>query len=204
MDARFIVIEGIDGAGTTTQARLLVESLSRDGQPAIQTFEPTDGPIGSLIRQMLNRRVVTPRADNRFEPVDADTLTLLFSADRLDHLRNTIEPALAAGKTVVCDRYDYSTRAYQGVNGDVAWIGEANKKARRPDLVLYCRLPAEVALARLENRAEISIFEKQAFLEKVIEQYETIFNGEPNVVVIDATQSVEAVHAAIRRAVQAR
>lgn len=135
--SKFVVIEGIDGAGTTTQTERLLDKLLEAGRKTIGTFEPTDGPIGSMIRQILRRRLVNPLADGRHEPVDADTMTLLFSADRLDHLKNVIEPALSAGTVVVCDRYYFSTIAYQGVDGDRKWIENANAKARQPDLTFY-------------------------------------------------------------------
>lgn len=193
----FIVIEGIDGAGTTTQAKRLVERLKKNGQRAVYTFEPTDGPIGGLIRQILNRRMVKPLDGDRFEVIDADTLTLLFSADRLDHRHHLIEPSLKKGLWVVSDRYYYSTIAYQGVKGDIDWITRVNKKARRPDMVFYLRMPPEEALKRIGGRSGRSIFEKLDFLREVRDLYDSIFEKDRRTFIVDGLQAVEAVEAEI-------
>jgi len=184
----FVVIEGIDGAGTTTQARKLTTRLQRQNKKAIFTFEPTDGPIGSMIRQVLRRRLVTPKQDGSVEPINANTMTLLFSADRLDHLCSQIDPALEDGQVVVCDRYYYSTVAYQGVDGDIEWVKKANEKARRPDIVFYLRISPEISLTRIGNRGESEIYEKVDFLEKVSSNYDEIFHDDDIVVTMDATR----------------
>ncbi|RJO72491.1 MAG: dTMP kinase [Myxococcales bacterium] len=198
---RFVVIEGIDGAGTTTQAQLLVERLNREGRSAVFTGEPTDGPVGSLIRQMLHRRVVRPLAGERFAAIDPATLALLFSADRLDHNAQLIAPAVEAGRVVVCDRYDYSTLAYQGVHVDLDWIIDANRLARRPDLAIYLRVDPRAALARLGGRADLSIFEKADFLEKVTAIYDRLFAAETNAVTLDGSKPVDKIAAEIWRVV---
>jgi len=97
---RLIVLEGLDGAGTTTQARRLVEHLRRRGQRAHGTREPSDGPIGRLIREMLvGQHAVAAGA------IRQSTFGLLFAADRMDHLQREVEPQLAAGVTVISDRW---------------------------------------------------------------------------------------------------
>src|ERR1700761_1561558 len=99
MHSRFVVIEGIDGAGTTTQSQRLVRALTAHGQSALATHEPSRGPIGLHLREILAERV----------PLHGDAaaqLALLFAADRLDHLGREVRPALVAGTWVICDRYD--------------------------------------------------------------------------------------------------
>ena len=125
IEGHFIAIEGIDGAGTTTQAARLAAALRKRGLPVRTTHEPTDGPIGALIRQVLNGRVVVAGPAGSTS-LGWSTMALLFAADRLDHLQAEIIPNLMDGVTVITDRYDASSIAYQGVvSGDAAvteWI----------------------------------------------------------------------------------
>src|SRR5215510_4380033 len=117
MAGRLIVLEGIDGAGTTTQAGKLVEALRREGRDAHLTREPSDGPIGRLLREILS---------GKHAPVDATTMALLFAADRADHLQREVEPALKRGAVVVSDRWYHSSLAYQGSEEDREWILTVN------------------------------------------------------------------------------
>ncbi len=182
---RFLVIEGIDGAGTTTQARQIVRRFIESGRRAICTAEPTDGPIGALIRDILGSKVELPNHTEGDENGNLDAMTLLFSADRLDHLQRTVLPALAEGVTVVSDRYFYSTIAYQGVRGDLDWIRTVNDRALRPDLVFYLKVDPETALRRIEGRPEKEIYEKLEFQRKVVANYERIFADDPSVIVLN-------------------
>jgi dTMP kinase len=104
---RFLVLEGLDGAGTTTQARLLADRLRRGGRRAHLTAEPSGGPVGALLRQVLTRRI----GGGEGEGFDAGALALLFAADRLDHWSAEIDPRLAGGEDVVSDRYALSSLA---------------------------------------------------------------------------------------------
>jgi dTMP kinase len=137
---RLIVIEGLDGAGTTTQARRLVEHL---GASAHLTREPSDGPVGRLIREMLTGAHAIEGAS-----ISQSTFGLLFAADRLDHLQREVEPAIAAGKTVVSDRWYHSSLAYQGTGADRDWIATLNARARRPDLTVFLNVRPDVAAKR--------------------------------------------------------
>jgi len=121
---RLIVIEGLDGAGTTTQARRLVEHLNAKGTRAHLTREPSDGPVGRLIREMLVGSHAIPGAT-----ISQGTFGLLFAADRLDHMQREVEPALAAGKLVVSDRWYHSSLAYQGTGADRDWIATLNARS---------------------------------------------------------------------------
>ena len=110
------MIEGLDGAGTTTQSRRLVEHLNAHGKPAHGTREPSDGPVGRLIREML-----TGGHAIEGEKLSQGTFGLLFAADRLDHMQREVEPKLAAGVTVISDRWYHSSLAYQGTGADRDW-----------------------------------------------------------------------------------
>ena len=140
---RFIVLEGIDGSGTTTQAARLVASLRASGHAVVATREPSDGPIGVVLRQALTRRLagLSDRA-----------LALLFAADRLDHLASVVEPALAEGKVVVSDRYVLSSLAYQGMRMPLGWVETLNAAARPADLTLYLEVDPRTAARRRQGR----------------------------------------------------
>jgi dTMP kinase len=149
-----IVVEGIDGAGTTTQSRRLVDALNARGRPARHTFEPSSGPVGALIRSVLERRLLDPGgAPKRLR---SEALALLFAADRLDHLDSEVLPALAAGTIVVSDRYDLSSLVYQSVtaSGDetLPWLAALNRHARRPELTIVLDVPFEEAKSRRKQR----------------------------------------------------
>ena len=140
IEGLFVVLEGVDGAGTTTHTGLLARALRKKGLPITTTREPSDGPIGMLIRQILTGRVVVPGISGN-RPSSWTTMALLFGADRMDHLEATVHPNLMDGVTVISDRYDYSSVAYQSVTGGgepetVQWIREINRHARRPDLTI--------------------------------------------------------------------
>jgi len=140
---RLIVLEGLDGAGTTTQSRRLVEHLRGRGRLAHLTREPSDGPIGRLIREMLGGRHAL--SEGR---ISQSTFGLLFAADRLDHLQREVEPRLAAGAIVVSDRWYHSSLAYQGTGADRDWIATLNARARRPDLTIFLQVRPEIAAQR--------------------------------------------------------
>lgn len=208
--AQFIVIEGIDGAGTTTHSARLAKSLKRTRR-VHATREPSDGPIGVLLRQILTGRVVVPHPFGPRTP-SWQTMGLLFGADRMDHLDAEIRPALAQGFTVVSDRYDYSTVAYQsvstgGVNASsIAWLREINVFADRPDLTLVLDVPAEVARERRLARAgggeiydDDALQRELGMFYREIEQH---FPGE-NIVHVDANRPMEEVAADIMQHVEA-
>ncbi len=159
----FIVFEGIDGAGTTTHSRLLAEWLTRVcGRECELTFQPSSGPIGAMIKQAL-------KGNGAFEPHPL-VMAHLFMADRQEHLNRVIEPALAQGKTVICDRYNYSTLAYQGVELPLEWLAETSKFFRQPDLVIFL----DIERIKKDGRGG-EIYEYEDFLNKVRENYLNIF-----------------------------
>ncbi|MFZ5889738.1 MAG: dTMP kinase [Myxococcota bacterium] len=156
MNGRFIVLEGVDGCGSTTQTRHVVEALRERGYDARPTFEPSDGPVGLLIRQALEKRLTSvDGSPRRFEWA---TLALAFAADRLDHVTSFVEPALREGAIVVSDRYTLSSIVYQSVTAPpsvadaVSWIENLNRAARIPDLTLVLDVSLEVAAERRKAR----------------------------------------------------
>lgn len=166
---RFFVFEGLDGAGTTTQARRLAERLEAAGRRVLLTAEPSEGPLGRELRAILERR----RPATGGGSWDGRALALLFAADRLDHYRGAIEPALAAGVDVVCDRYVLSSVAYQGTAAPTAWIRSLNRFAQPPDRTFFLEARAEVALGRrLAESGAPELFETLAQQERIAALYD--------------------------------
>lgn len=163
----FICLEGIDGCGKTTQAKLLVKRLKMEGYNALYTAEPSRGKIGSFIRRYClhggKRLAITVEA-------------LLFAADRIEHLNNEVIPALKEGKIVVSDRYLYSSLAYQGAAGlDMGWIRQVNLHALTPDLAILVDVAPEVAMQRLKPKK--SVMENLDNQKKVREIYLKLAEG---------------------------
>jgi dTMP kinase len=196
---RLLVLEGLDGAGTTTQARRLVEHLRAGGGAAHLTREPSDGPIGRLIREMLVGQHAIPG-----QSIAQSTFGLLFAADRMDHLQREVEPQLAAGATVVSDRWYHSSLAYQGTGADRDWIAALNARARRPDLTIFLEVRPEVAAQRRVAAGRVQeLFEDVRMQEEVAAGYratitELLAAGE-RIEVIDGEAPPDDVFAAIVR-----
>ncbi len=200
----FLVLEGLDGAGTTTQAARLVDWLEGKGRRAHLTAEPSRGPIGSLVRQVLARRV----AGGGGKDFDGSALALLFAADRLDHWETEIRPRLEEGLDVVSDRYVLSSLAYQAVStGDPRWVAALNAKAPPADLTLFLRVHPAVALRRrYATSTEREIYEVPEFQRRVHRAYLAALararrSGE-RVVDIAGEQSVEEVGRRVAAAVE--
>jgi dTMP kinase len=156
----FIVIEGLDGSGKTTQAKLLATNLKKTC-PAIYTAEPSRGQIGKFIR---NRILYEEKR------LSVSVEALLFAADRIEHIQNEVQPALQKGVVVVSDRYLYSSLAYQGSAGlSLDWIRSVNSLALKPDLALFIDVAPETVLARLKRKK--SVMENLETQRKVREVY---------------------------------
>lgn len=198
---RLIVLEGLDGAGTTTQAHRLVEALTAAGHHGVFTCQPSRGPIGTLLRAMLAGEHAQPHGD-----IDQRCFTLLFAADRLDHWSRTVAPALAQGAIVVSDRWTYSSLAYQATTVDAPWIAQANAHAATPDLVLFVRVRADVAAARrLAAGRSHELFDDLAMQREVERHYETVMaraqGAGVNVAMLDGERPLDEVTAAVWQAV---
>jgi dTMP kinase len=142
----FIVIEGLDGSGKSTQAKLLAAKLKKSHN-AVCTAEPSRGKIGKFIR---NRILYSPTRP----PTSVEAL--LFAADRIEHIKNEVLPALETGQLVVSDRYLYSSLAYQGSAGlSLDWIEAVNQHALKPDLALFIDVAPETVLKRLKRKKSV-------------------------------------------------
>ena len=197
----FIVLEGIDGAGTTTQTERLVAALLALGRPAHATREPSPGPIGRLLRELLQGAHRGPGG----EAVDGGTMALLFAADRRDHLQREIEPALRAGRDVVSDRYLLSSLAYQAEETDRDWVEGLSRGIRVPDLTLLLDVPAAVGADRRRAAGRSTErYDADETQRRVAENYRALAARFPGVVVLDGTGSIDQVSQAIRDAVVGR
>ncbi len=193
----FVVFEGIDGTGTTTQLRLLEARLSRAGRAVWTTAEPTDSPIGSLIRRVLKGEI-------RVHP---DTVARLFAADRGEHLfgKDGIVERTARGELVVCDRYLFSSLAYQGVSCGDGLPRALNADFPLPELVFHFRIDPSSSFERVKARGDLDIYERLEFQHRVSEAYGRVF-GEfagcgMRIVEIDAALPIAAVAEAVAREV---
>jgi dTMP kinase len=188
-----IALEGIDGAGTTTQSARLATWLRGRGRDVLQTREPSRGAVGTVIREAL-------RAEG--PGIDAHALALLFAADRLDHVAREVTPALARGEIVISDRYVLSSLAYQGIECPEDWVAALNRFAPAPDLTLLLDLDAEVGLARVRHRGDpAERYDRLDVLRRVAARYRDLAH-EAGAVVLDGARDVDTVEAAVRREVE--
>lgn len=191
----FVVLEGTDGSGTTTQLELLQKKLPSSF--FVATFEPTKGPIGKLLRESLRGKI----------PLEPKTLAYLFAADRQEHLYapEGIVSHCQQQKLVISDRYVPSSLVYQGLFCGDEVVEQLNQDFPYPELLLYFRLPPEIAAGRYEQRSERDIYERLDFQKKIHQRYETVLpryceKGGTRCIVIDATKSIAEVAEEVWRA----
>ncbi|MEM1000661.1 MAG: dTMP kinase [Bacteroidota bacterium] len=198
---RFIVFEGIDGSGKSTQVELLAERLRSQDHTVYLTRQPSDRTIGKLLRSILTGK----------ERTDERAIAALFLADRIDHI-TAVEDGLIArlerGETVICDRYYFSSLAYNSLKIPMDWVLTLHQpvfELLRPDLTLFLDLPVEESLRRIrENRADTEHYEKLDTLIQVRENYMTAFRRrevQENIQVVNAHRTVEEIAADIREIV---
>nr|WP_206203992.1 dTMP kinase [Thermococcus sp. ES12] len=190
----FIVIEGIDGAGKSTQARLLAKWFEERGYDVVLTKEPTDTAFGKLIRKL----VLTGGREGIIDGarISHEAEALLFAADRAEHVAKLIKPSIEAGKVVISDRYFYSSLAYQWARGlDLEWLIDLNRFAVRPDLVILLDLPVKESMKRINGRSIKTEFDKIAELQKKVrENYLKLAERFPEMRIVNALASVEDIH----------
>lgn len=196
---KFIVFEGLDGSGKTTQMKLVTKFLESKGEPCFSTHEPTDSPFGALLRSCLTGRV---DADER-------AIAALFAADRLDHILNGvngIKKKLEEGVNVFCDRYYFSSYAYNGEFVPFEWVVELNRPAReilRPDLTVFIDLPSEESMKRVARRGETERYETTDKQKKIRERFYAAFKRFPEekVAIVTSEEDKERTQEKIREAV---
>ena len=199
----FIVFEGIDSSGKTTQAELLKKYFLDLKEQAVISPEPSNGIIGNLIRQALKQRIIFSKDQDLFD----EQMAYLFAADRHDHLYNDIDGVFKLIKDnyhVISTRYYFSSLAY---NCDTLeqynFIKKLNDRFPNPDLTIYIDIPIEVSLARLQERSLQEIYETKTKLTKVREQYQKIFaEYAGKAIAIDGTQDMQEIQQQIINAIQ--
>lgn len=190
----FIVIEGIDGAGKSTQAKLLAKWFEEKGYDVVLTKEPTDTAFGKLIRRL----VLTGGREGIIDGarISHEAEALLFAADRAEHVHKLIKPSIGAGKIVISDRYFYSSLAYQWARGlDLDWLIDLNRFAIRPDLVILLDLPVKESMKRINGRSIKTEFDKIVELQKKVrENYLKLAERFPEMKIVNALASVKDIH----------
>lgn len=188
----FIVLEGIDGSGTTTQAQLLEQWIEQRGKKAFRTREPT-GPIGDHIREIL----LDPKQG------ELEDTPWYFAAARAWHIRFVVGPKTFEGTHVISDRYYHSSLAYQSFDHPFEYVWELNKHFPTPDVTFHLDLPVETGLERVSTRGlKTTAYERQEFLEQVSKKYRLAMaflkDKGHRCVTIDATRSIQDVGDQIR------
>jgi len=202
MMGKFIVFEGIDGSGTTTQAELLKEYLLSIGIHTVTTTEPSSGPIGNLIREGFKKRILFVEDKKLFDV----QMAYLFAADRHDHLYNEVDgifPLNKRGITTVSTRYFFSSLAYH-VNSieEYNFVKKLNEKFPLPDLTIYIDIPIDISLQRIALRAYQDTYENREKLIKVKENYKRVFEEyNENLLIIDGSKSIQEIHSIIKQQV---
>ncbi len=199
MAGKLIVLEGMDGAGTTTQSRLLVSHLESLGLSVVQSAEPTASALGLECRRMLAM------------PIESEqnllvSLALCFAADRMQHVHGTIIPALKSKDFVILDRYVLSSLVYQGLHLPTSFVKEINRYAVKPDITIVLDIDAKLAAERLGARAsQQDFYEAPSLLTKMRSRYLHFAEDDPaHTVLVDAQGSVEQVRSHIIHVLEER
>jgi dTMP kinase len=194
---KFIVFEGLDGSGQSTQTKLLRDFLVKKGDKVILTKEPTlDSVAGKKIRKVLDKK----------EKISARKLQELFTQDRKKHLEKVIIPALKKGKIVISDRYFFSSFAYGTVSGlNLDWLIKINDEFLLPDLTFLLKVSPKICLERIKKRGkERTLFEEKEKLARVWKIYQILLNRFQNVYIIEGERAKEEVFSQIKTLLHSR
>jgi dTMP kinase len=187
----FIAVEGIDGSGKSTTIKELKKFLEKKGHTVVQTAEPTNLSIGRLIRDELKN------SENN-TPLLHEKLALMFAADRLDHLQKRIWPALKEKKTVLTDRYFFSSVAYQSTNVSYEWVKGVNRFATLPNILVFIDVKIDKALERIKKfRDDTELYETKDFLTDIDNNYRRIikdFEDRLKVVFLDGSLGMDEIY----------
>lgn len=200
---KFIVFEGLDGSGTSTQSQLLQNALLEKGEKVHLTCEPSPGPIGNMIRQAMQGRILFSKQDEKFD----QQMAYLFAADRYDHLNNPVDGVLKLveeGFYVISTRYFFSSLAYHVTDSSSSQLVERlNCDFPNPDLLIYLDNPVESSIKRLNARTVLDKYEEEDKLRLVSENYQKIvsdYKGEK--LILSATDTKENIHSEILKKVE--
>lgn len=175
MKPLFIVFEGPDGSGLSTQTSLLAKWFKTEDKKVLLTKEPTNSMIGGLIRSILRKEWKT----------DMKTFALLFSADRAHHLNSEIDPAIKDGYNVICDRYILSTLAFNVEKGTLEWLKQLNSQFRQPDFTFIMDVPGKICVERIKkSRFGMEFFEEPEKLDEIRKNYSRLRKYFPNTFII--------------------
>lgn len=187
----FIVIEGVDGSGKTTQIELLKKRFKEQQLKIMDTHEPSDGPVGMLIRNVMKERIQT----------DPSTVAALFVADRLDHINNPVngmKKRMEEGYNIICSRYYFSNYAFQSEYVPIDWLVSCNslcKEYLQPDLVFYLSVDPETCSKRIAaGRVDIEIYETLEKITRTHQEFLEVFDQygkDENIHIIDGNRSIE-------------
>ena len=187
----FIVIEGLDGAGTTTQLNNITDYLSKENIKHNRTFEPTDNKTGKFIRKVLSGEI----------PLEQESIAYLFAADRNEHIFSKnygIIKLLKSNKYVICDRYLFSSIAYQSIGADPELVMDLNSRFPLPEYLIFIDVPVEECQRRLKSRdSQKDIYDDIEYQRKVLDYYNNSIDhfkdSNMNVIRIDGTQSPDKI-----------
>ena len=199
----FIVLEGIDGSGSSTQSEMLKEYFVSQGEKAVISPEPSSGIIGNLIRQALKKRILFTEDADLFD----EQMAYLFAADRHDHLYNDVDGVFKLindGFHVISTRYYFSSLSYNcQTPEEFEFVSNLNHKFPNPDLAIYLDISPEVSLSRIKDRSLKEIYETKDKLSKVRKNYQNIFDDYlDNLLIIDGTEDETKIHKKIIDAIQ--
>jgi dTMP kinase len=191
---KFVVIEGLDGSGQSTQAKLLKDFYIERGEQVVLTKEPTlDSRAGKKIKKILEEKI----------SIDPLELQKLYAEDRKEHLKKTIIPSLKEAKIVISDRYFFSSFAYGIAHGaNLDKLIKINDNFLYPDLIFFLKVRPEICIERIEKRGDPkTLFEKRGQLSKVWENYKILITKFENINMIDGEQSIKDVFSDIEKVV---
>ncbi|WP_013321154.1 dTMP kinase [Gloeothece verrucosa] len=195
MNKLFIVLEGIDGSGTSTQATLLKDYFIQKGDKAVISPEPTNGVIGKMIREAMQKPIILMEDKQSFD----QQMAYLFAADRHYHLYNDLDGVfklIQDGSHLITTRYYFSSLAYNcHTPEEFKFVRQLNERFPNPDLVIYIDIPVEVSLERLQERTIIDVYENSEKLIQVRNNYQNIFETYEGLLLkVDGTAEINQVH----------
>lgn len=183
--SKLVVIEGLDGAGLSTQASLLASWLSNRGKYVVLTKEPTNNIIGGMVKSHLTGN----------QDVSTRALRLMFAADVIHHTEKEIAPSLQQGRYVICDRYILSSLAYGMIDFNKDWLEYIHTGYIIPDITFYLKVPPRECINRLRRKGfGLKLFEQETHFRRIEQNFDILAAEFPRVHAIDGNKSIKDVH----------